>query len=311
MNLNSTKSFAPAKLILVGEHFVVYHGHAIACPLDAFFTEIEIDKLNQSEKWNIETQPKLSHDDRQLALKLINRCAERYPSFASGRIRVRSTIPIGCGLGSSASFAVALCSAFSNATKNNSYLKSQTLYEHALELEKIVHGQPSGVDCAVIAHRQAIEFIKDQTLNFLTLPPQMALVVALSERPLPTRAAIDKVASFKTQSPEQFSALCEKSRYSIQDAKKAIENQNMIALGHILNQTQSMLSTIGVSTEHLNTLIQSARDAGALGAKLTGAGLGGFMFALTTPKDAPKIEASLLKNGARITKIIAPTEGKR
>jgi mevalonate kinase len=283
---------ACGKLILLGEHFVVHGAPAIALPLPGLGTEVSV--LSDPALAAACLDPPADElADSLLAAAL----AELGLGDGRGlRVKVSSTLPIGYGVGSSASFAVALLGALSRAA--GAPLPPAQLGEKAHALEHLSHGQPSGIDDTVVTFERPIWFRRGEPPVPLTLTAPPRLLLAGSGRPGCTRDAVASVARLRASSPGAFDALHRCAVELVNRGRAALEAGDSLALGGCLDETHGLLQRLGVSSSELDRLVAIARGAGALGAKLTGSGLGGFVVALAPPGGEAHLREALEQAGA-------------
>ncbi len=311
-HLNKLSFSAPAKSILLGEHFVVHGCRALAIPLAAVGTTIELTDPSAPKahvQLDLDKTSELSEDDKQTAYELTTAAAagvaESTGRTPRGSLRIRSTIPIGCGLGSSAAFAVAVVGALHRAVGCEP--SADQLRAQAHVLERRVHGAPSGIDDSVIASGRPLVFWRDAagrgTMDPVEPGAPFSLLFASVGRPLPTCDAVARVAALRDREPRRFEGLLAQARETVERGISAFTDGDVAALGPELDRCHRLLQQVGVSTEELDRLVDVARCAGARGAKLTGAGLGGFMLALVddTPEQSAAVSEALQEAGARDT----------
>ncbi len=290
---------APAKAILLGEHFVVHGGQALAIPLTALGTTVEIVTSDDSPPLHLDDagcDPLVPASDRALAEQMIVRATELLGTPVQGRVTSRSTIPIGQGLGSSAAFAVALVGALHRATSQEP--SARTLRDHAHALEMLVHGSPSGIDDGVVAEGRPLVYRRGEALRPLDPGTPLHLVFASAGRPAPTREAVDRVHALRARDPARFEDLLANAEDTVTRGVNAFSDGDARTLGERLNAMHGLLRDLDVSTPQLDALVQRARTAGAFGAKLTGAGLGGFMLALVASSKIEGVHDALCAAGA-------------
>jgi len=243
------------------------------------------------------------------------------------RLQVRSRIPIGCGLGSSA----AVCAASFRAI-HSAFDVACTPEQLALalyETERIMHGTPSGIDNTVIALERPVLFQNSgdmtrfpavwksgscprNSLRLLQVPAAEAfLVVGYSGIRHKTREVVGDVRKAWTADRAAYDALFEEIGQATRDGAQAFEAADWRTLGALMDRNQTLLERMGVSCGELETLLLAARQAGALGAKLSGAGRGGCMVALAEDAaQAQRVQAAMEQAGATmcITSSIARHE---
>jgi mevalonate kinase len=170
----------------------------------------------------------------------------------------------------------------------------------AYEVEKLYHGTPSGIDNTVIAYQMPVYFLKGSPnrVERLAVGAPFTLLIADTGNPSPTAIAVGEVRRGWQADPERFEALFDQMGEIARQARKAIEEGDLPALGPLMNANHRILSEMGVSSPELDRLVAAARKAGAQGAKLSGGGQGGNMIALVHPQDAGQVFAALQQAGA-------------
>lgn len=284
---------APAKLILSGEHSVVYGHPAVAVAVDRSTTVT----LRARPGPSVLSAPGTAVDDR-----LKQGIFAILPQDGL-HIELRGDIPIGRGMGSSASLAVATVRAWARLT--DEALAPDTLHERALVMERVFHGNPSGVDHAVIARGGAVIYQRGSEGPVLTpLPcPALPLVVLDSGEAGDTGVLVASVASRRPAIDPTLEAMGTLT----QRFAAALAAADLSSLGALMNQNHAQLKQIGVSTPRLDALCALARDAGALGAKLAGAGGGGVVIALA-PDAASVLQAAQDADVAAFTVQVVPPQ---
>ncbi len=223
------------------------------------------------------------------------------------KIKISSTIPLASGLGSGAAVSVAVLRAVSTFAGNP--FTNETVNRLAYEVEKLYHGTPSGIDNTVITYAQPVYFIKGQAPLPLHAGGNFTFVIADTGASSPTDRAVALVRRNWEQDTARFEQLFDETGRIVETARQAIESGTQDLLGDSMNKNHSLLQQFGVSTPALDQLVDAARQAGALGAKLSGAGLGGSMIALVSQESQEHISAALHSAGAVRTLVstIQPT----
>jgi len=279
---------ACGKVILLGEHFVVHGAPALAAPLLAWETEVTL----LADATCIDA-PGVSREDVLEALALA--------TGAWGRplpgIRVRSTLPIGAGLGSSAAFATALVRALAQSLPEPVDGEERARVVHLLE--ERVHGTPSGLDGAVVGQEALVRFERGRSPELVPCAADLCLVVADSGSPGSTSAEVARVRTFAKQRPDRFEDMVREASDDVEAGVRALATGDLALLGARMSAAHERLRECGVSTPALDQLVAAALDAGAGGAKLTGAGGGGSIVALASAEEAEIIAEALAKSGAR------------
>ncbi len=297
-------AYAPGKSILFGEHAVVYGRPAIAVPIRQVRAQatvqagktgkgVFLSAPNMNWECYLTESPK-GHPLRAIVMNTLSYL--RVSAEPDIIVRVDSTIPIACGLGSGTAVSVAIVRAL--AEYFGIQLPREAVSELAFEVEKIHHGTPSGIDNTVIAYERPVYFVKGQTPVILIPARSFQLIVADTGVCSPTRAVVADVRSKWECDPRQYSSLFDEIGEVSWAARQSIESGRTNDLGPLMNRNQELLRAVGVSSPELERLIEAALQAGASGAKLSGAGRGGNMIALVTEETAPRVEKALRASGA-------------
>ncbi|HEL1748459.1 mevalonate kinase [Streptococcus suis] len=295
---------ANGKIILMGEHAVVYGQPAIAMPFSAVEITAQVRVQGQALSVACDFYEGLVHKMPKIWESLKH--AIRFSLYRIGaptdpaiHIEISSTIPAERGMGSSAAVAVAVARAlFAYYEKE---LTDSELWDIVQSSEKIAHGNPSGVDAATTSGKSPVFFIKHQSIEPLELKLQAYLVVADTGVTGNTLEAISDVADLLEKKPEAIKLVEELGNLTRQ-AKEDLATDQAELLGSRMNQAHALLQKLGVSDPSLDKLVSLAQENGALGAKLTGGGRGGCMIALVrTGQDAQTLAQVLAQAGARQT----------
>ena len=213
--------------------------------------------------------------------RIIQAAVKRFPEVpAQGwKLAVRSQIPSGCGLGSGTAVSAAAFKAIF------SYFRvpytARTLSELVYEIEKLHHGTPSGIDNTVISMGRPILFRKGAAARVMAVPrARCFLIIGHTGKRHSTAAIVSAVARARAAQPARYDAIFREIGRLAKLGAKAFEKGLWRELGALMDRNQELLERLGVSSPELETLVQAARSAGALGAKLSGAGRGGCMAAL-------------------------------
>ena len=292
------------KAILLGEHAVVYGFPGLATSLDrgvqASATPAEAWELNVMP-WRVDvvvgeaangTPPELAAAWRAVIEEFVRRFAPVRPH----RVEASVDLPAGAGLGCSAALGVAAIRALSDALALE--LTDNAIVELSLVWERVFHGNPSGLDSSMATVRGVGAFVKGQELELLPSTPRFWLVIADSGESSSTREVVSMVARERERKPEQVTKTFEAIEALVRNARLALIEGDWRALGQLMDLNQILLSSLMLSTESIEELCHIGREAGALGAKLTGAGGGGCVIALAdSPKLADEICARSMQRG--------------
>ncbi len=293
---------APGKFILTGEHAVVYGTPAIACPVAGVHAKAQVYPSDTEgiavDAVDINTKIRTSIDlDHPISLATNNLLQhfeiEKAPAL---HVKLSSTIPIAAGLGSGAAITTALIKGLTQAM--DLQLSTAELSSQVYEIEKLFHGTPSGIDNTVIAYAQSVWFIRDEALEPINTVSQFDILIADTGVASETMTAVAGVRERYTKAPSQYRAYFDAITELGHQARTHIENGHITALGPILSKNHVLLQNIGVSSSELNTLVDAATNAGALGAKLSGGGVGGNMIALVEPNTISSVTTALFNAGA-------------
>ncbi|MCK4693469.1 MAG: mevalonate kinase, partial [Anaerolineales bacterium] len=288
------------------EHAVVYGRPAIAVPVREVIATTEVTDITPTTHGDIHIEaPEIKLDiwlhelssDHPLA-RIINLTLDEIDpgTFPSLRLRITSTIPISSGLGSGTAVSIAVVRALSTHLGQPLSLQRQSAL--AFEVEKIHHGTPSGIDNTVVTYDRPIYFVQDKEPEILHCETPFTLVIGDTGRTSPTAFAVSQVRLAWQENTPQYEAAFEAIGQIASQAHKCIVEGRIQELGLLMNQNQTQLEDIGVSSSELGVLIDAARASGANGAKLSGAGLGGNMIAMVDPDDADRVETALREAGA-------------
>ncbi len=298
---------APAKVILFGEHFIVYGGKAVLCAIDRRITvESELVNSNiiqiESELGSI-TIPKdepIKNIDAKFrpVVFIAQRVLKQFDSKSGLKISILSKIPSGVGLGSSSACCVAATSSISGLFEKKS---KEEILKLALEAEKTVFENASGADTASCTYGGIMEYTKQGTKN-LNLSPKFQLVIANSKIIHFTSEVVSRVRQFKENNSDEFSVLCQNESSLIEEALDALKKNDLEKIGEKMKVNQTYLQKIGVSNQILDTMVKSVKDV-SYGAKLTGAGDGGCIAVLVDESNLKKTLETLSKYECFATKI--------
>jgi mevalonate kinase len=297
---------APGKIILFGEHAVVYGRPALAAPVTRVRTQAEVSDSSKTgihiDAPNVDLHADL-HSlacDHPIAAVIHNLFFSLGISpFPSLDIQITSTIPVAAGLGSGAAVSTALARAL--AAHLGRPLTDDQVNAFVFEIEKLYHGTPSGIDNTVIAYARPVYFVRGQPIETLTVAAPFTIVIGDTGLPAPTRESVGDVRRLWETNKSKWEKVFDEIGGIAKKARWKIESGQWEALGELMNQNHALLQTMTVSSPQLDRLVHAARAAGALGAKLSGGGRGGNMIALAAAEKAETISRSLAEVGAHNT----------
>lgn len=307
--MSPIQATAPGKIILFGEHAVVYGYPAIAAPVQQVRATATIQAsdrpgvyLHLPDLGRMQSLLEAAADDAlALTIHLFKEAAglAELPDFA---LTVTSTIPIASGLGSGAAVTAAAVRALAHFFHRPDLAQKERVSALTYEVERLHHGTPSGIDNTVVSYEQPVYFVRQQPRNRIepfTVGTPLRLLVADTGVASPTKLAVGDVRRQWEQEPEKFNALFAGCGRIADWARLAIEQGDLLQLGQLMAENHALLREMTVSSPELDGLVAAASQAGALGAKLSGGGRGGNMIALVTPPTEATVHSALLQAGAR------------
>lgn len=263
-----------AKIILIGEHSVVYGHPALALPFKRLQSNVTLapsasfSLISKYYAGALEKAHEPMHGMKALITQIIN----DYPHITPVTITLTSNIPEKSGLGSSASIAKAIIAAFDNYFTLN--LTPENYFDYLQISENIYHAKASGIDAATIINELPIKYVAGTTSN-LTLNIDAYLMVVSSNSPSSTK---DAVLSVRNDENRDY-YINNLAKYT-KDAEIALNNNEVSALGELFNAAHIALRALKLSTPLLEELRTTLLNNGALGVKITGGGMGGCLIAL-------------------------------
>jgi mevalonate kinase len=301
-----TTSSAPGKIILFGEHAVVYGRPALAVPVIQVHADVEILDASRRGIWidapgvNLHAELNALSSDHPIASVINNLFfLLRVSPFPNLDIKILSTIPVASGLGSGAAVTVALSRAL--ASHLNHSMADEEINAFAYEIEKLHHGTPSGIDNTVVTYAKPVYFIKGQPIEMFKVGQPFTILIADTGVSAPTKESVGDVRRLWMNDKSHWETIFDQIGEISFTARRAIEAGKWEVLGELMNENHALLQQMTVSSPELDRLVDAARMAGALGAKLSGGGRGGNMIALVQPQQAASMASSLKEAGAKNT----------
>ena len=301
-----THASAPGKIILFGEHAVVYGRPALAVPVTQVHADVDVSDSPRPGIWieapDVYLQAELNtlSSDHPIASVIHNFLfllrVSRFPNLA---IKIISTIPVASGLGSGAAVTVALTRAL--AAHLNYAMAEGEINAFTYEIEKLHHGTPSGIDNTVVTYARPVYFVKGQPIETFQVGKPFTIVIADTGISAPTKESVGDVRRLWMNDRSRWETVFDKIGEISFTARRAIEAGKPELLGELMNENHTVLKTLTVSSPELDKLVEAAQQAGALGAKLSGGGRGGNMIALVEPALAEKVSLALKEVGAKNT----------
>ena len=301
-----SRASAPGKIILFGEHAVVYGQPALAVPVTQVQADVRIEKIFSPgiriNAPNIQLSERLDKlaSSHPLAATVSNTLhALKADSLSSVTILIRSSIPVASGLGSGAAVSVAIIRALANHLKKD--LSDEQVSALAYQTEKLYHGTPSGIDNAVVTYAKPVYFVKGQPIETFQVKKPFTIVIGDTGVPASTKESVRDVRVQHHKNPERYETLFAAIGSIASTARQLIEGGMPESLGPLMDENHALLRNMKVSSPELDDLVEAAREAGPLGAKMSGGGRGGNMIALVQPKKAKAVAKAMKDAGATNT----------
>ncbi|MEF8848331.1 MAG: mevalonate kinase [Candidatus Thermoplasmatota archaeon] len=307
------------KAILFNEHFVVYGTPSIVSAIGKY----TVAKISESEKpgWHLEDKRKATpgykkdkiDQQKESIDNMINKMGLDL-SKKGVNIYLDGTLYAASGIGASAASCVAIARAISDHFELN--LSDEEINEIGYEGEKGYHGTPSGVDNTASTYGGLIWFQKEEEskIEKISLHSPMEIVMGNTGKIADTSKAVAGVKERKEKHPEKYQKIFDRAENIAYLAKNAFKNEDHKEIGKLMDENHKLLQQIKVSSKELDFLVKLAKDHGAIGAKLTGGGLGGNMIALTPGRDLQNEVANAMeKEGFQTVKTVigATREGSK
>jgi mevalonate kinase len=294
---------APGKAILFGEHAVVYGKPAIAMALNKRAqvkvsgragNKIQVDIRDLGIKGYIDLKVNsiISDSPKKGILKYILNSVKKVHGESGLDICIDVNVPIGGGLGSSAAVTVALIAAVSKYNNMDLGKKEISILAHEVELE--VQNSASALDTTISTYGGLIFLEKDaKEIISLNINHDIPVVIGYTDSRGNTGKLVEAVKIRKERYPEIINPLIDSIEVITNEAKQAILNNDKKRIGELMNINHGLLDALGVNTIELSNMVYTARNAGASGSKITGAGGGGSIISFCP--DGTKIVISALK----------------
>ena len=281
---------APGKIILFGEHFVVYENRAILGAINKYAT-VTSEKTNTDNilissslgQVSIQKDEDVSNVEKKFRpFFYIAKEVIKKNNFDKGiSIKIESEIPIGAGLGSSSACCVAAAASMLDLFNNTN--KKEVL-ELAIGAEKTIFPNTSGADCTVSVYGGIIEYQKEKGFSKIKTGNEFNFLIIDSEQIHSTDKVVERVKKFKNDNTNVFTELCAEEERLVTKVLESIKNNDLETIGKCMAQNQIFLEQIGVSNDQLLSITKEIEKI-TFGAKITGAGDGGCIIALTQRND--------------------------
>jgi mevalonate kinase len=292
---------APGKAILFGEHSVVYGKPAIAMAINKRvqvkilegsknIIKVNLRDLGIYGQIDLKNNTIFSNSSNKGILKYVLSSIKKIHEESGLDISIDVNVPIGGGLGSSAAITVALIAALSKY--NNINLKKEEIAKFAHEVELEVQNSASPLDTFISTYGGIIYLKKGGKEIFpLDIKSDIPIVVGYTNSRGDTGKLIEKVKYRKENYPEIMNPIIDSIESVTDEAKESILKNDENRIGELMNINHGLLDALGVNTLALSNMVYTARNAGALGSKITGAGGGGSIIAYCPEKSKEVILA--------------------
>jgi len=299
---------APGKIILFGEHAVVYGQPALAVPVTQVRADVEIAASARPGIWieapdvHLRSSLEALDPSHPIAATIENTLSALGANQPSGiQVQIRSTIPVASGLGSGAAVSVALIRALAGYLKRA--LTDEQVSAIAFETEKLHHGTPSGIDNSVVTYARPVTFARGEGLETLFVGRPFTIVIGDTGISASTRESVGDVRRLWEGDRSHYETLFAAIGSIVRTARQLIEVGTPRGLGPLMDENHALLQEMTVSSPELDRLVGAARSAGAWGAKMSGGGRGGNMIALVG-EDDPESVAGALRDAGAVNAII-------
>jgi len=280
---------ACGKMVLFGEHSVVYGRPAIAVPLKELRLSVKAEKSNDF----IITSDVFSYIE--LLKRGTTEIIRKLGVNDKIKLSVSSDIPLASGLGSSAAFSVAATKAI--AEYFGKTLNIEEIKEVSYGAEDIFHGKASGLDTTVVAYEKPIYFIKGKEPEILHIKNNFSFIIVNTGIKSITSEVVSELRKSYDSDKENISLIFDEIESIVDKARTALKEGNISFLGELMYSNQKCLKRLGLSIAEVDNLIIELKELGALGAKLSGAGKGGNVIALFPEEKVEEIKETLEKQG--------------
>ncbi|CAJ1938978.1 unnamed protein product [Cylindrotheca closterium] len=310
-----SKTQAYGKLILFGEHFVVYHVPALVGAVAASTTcALEVVEGGSDEGVEIiDNRPAVPNykvkkaDEGKQAVDLVLKhfaVQDKLDGKSSLKLTFGGDLCCVSGIGASAAQTVSLSRAIDQTFKLNS--TEEEINQGGYEGEKGYHGTPSGIDNTAATYGGLLKFQRTEADPIFTkkeIKEPIRIVYASTGITASTTEVVGDVRSKKEADPAWFDKLLEQYKALVKKAEDAMDQGDIPLLGSLMNENHKLCQELTVSCAELDQLVETARSAGAIGAKMSGTGRGGLMLCLTPTEEIQnKVFEALEKSAPQVWK---------
>lgn len=301
---------APAKVILFGEHFVVYGSPAILAAINRRTVVYAKERKDGTMKVTSDIGVAAQYGEfgsrsirggrRAITVldpihKAARKVLERAGHNRGVDIMLKSQIPYGIGLGSSAAACVATIGAVDSITGGH---ERRWICDRAIEAERVIHGNSSGADCYVSTFGGIMRYSRQEGYRVIRAKDPLNMVVSNTGIRHSTGDLVEKVRRYREANPSLFRSIESDANEICVSAVAALESGDYARVGRLLTENQALLEKIGVSHRKAGKIISLMMHFDALGAKITGAGGGGAVIGLASTRvESAKIARKLNREG--------------
>lgn len=294
------------KLILFGEHFVVYKVPALVGAV-AMHTDCSIEYKNDGSPMEVvDNRPAVAgykvekRAEGDAAVALVLRHFGKDPESCGMTMTFGGDLCCASGIGASAAQVVSLARAINDREGLN--MSEDLINAAGYEGERAYHGTPSGIDNTAATFGGVLRFQRtdhDPVFVKKDLTTPLRIVYASTGITSSTTKVVADVRAKREKDPDWFAGLIQEYTALVKRGEQALDDHDVTTLGKLLDENHALCQRLTVSCDELDTLVTAAREAGAKGAKMSGTGRGGLMLALTPTEDCQnKVAEALKKAGA-------------
>ncbi len=299
------KTSAPGKLMLFGEHAVIY---GRPCLVTAVSSRIYVEAEKSSKGFSIDA-PQVK--DVRFVEETVKIFKEKYKIDNGLSIKTQSDFSSQYGFGSSSAVTVATIYALSQLYKKK--LTKKEIFDLGYKVTLNVQGIGSGFDIAAATYGKTLYFIAGgkiiKPLKLKALPLVVGYSGIKADTPNMVQKIKAKMTNKKSKSSIKIQKIFEEIENIVETVKEELINNNWPRVGKLMNQNQKLLRQLGVSTEKLDKMCQISLKAGAWGAKLSGAGGGDCMIALVSYEKKEAVKEAIVRVGGEVIEVDNNTEG--
>jgi mevalonate kinase len=307
---------APGKLVVFGEHAVVYGrpcivtavGQRMKATVELINEPVfELNAPDVQITGYKKPMSTLGVGDTPKGAKFVEMAVKNFSVKSGVKITTSSEFSSQFGFGSSSASTVCVIKALSEITGAN--LHQKAIFDLAYKTVLDIQGKGSGFDVAAAIYGGTLYFVTGgkviEPLNIDSIP----LVIGYSGIKADTVTLMNEVLEKAKKYPDVIDNIYDSIGKLVEQAKKALLGKDWTTLGELMNFNEGYLSALGVEGKKLADMIYAAREAGAYGAKLSGAGIGDCMVALAPPSKKSAVAIAIAKAEGQVIDIEANVEG--